>query len=77
MLNAAKKIAKDLNVKGFRKLALKRTLYVVGKQCAFMNKETAFALIAGLEAAGWTIEQRATIIELAEKGLLDSVTIRP
>ena len=76
-IEAAKKVAKDLNVKGFRKMKLQRVRYVVGKQCARMDTVTAHALIDGMIAAGWEVTQLNVCRELADKGLLDSITIKP
>ena len=76
-IETAKKIAKDLNVKGFRKLKLQRVRYTIGKQCSFMSEEVANTLIDNLTAAGWEVADLKTCRELANKGLLDSVTIKP
>ena len=76
-IETAKKIAKDLNVKGFRKLKLQRVRYTIGKQCSFMREEVANSLIDNLIAAGWEVTDLKTCHELANKGLLDSVTIKP
>ncbi|EBF1148360.1 hypothetical protein OCD21_000854 [Salmonella enterica] len=76
-IEAAKAVAKALEIKGFRKLKLKRELYVIGKQCAFMDTQTATSLIKRVQAVGFEIEGLATCLELAEKGLLDTVTIKP
>ncbi|ECW0786403.1 TPA: hypothetical protein ACGWHI_003464 [Salmonella enterica] len=76
-IEAAKAVAKALSVKGFRKLKLKRELYTIGKQCAFMDKETATNLIKGVQAVGFEVEMLPTCLELAEKGLLDTITIKP
>lgn len=76
-IETAKKIAKDLNVKGFRKLKLQRVRYTIGKQCSFMSEEVANSLIDNLIAAGWEVADLKTYRELANKGLLDSVTIKP
>ncbi|EMW0060159.1 hypothetical protein ABIV32_001571 [Salmonella enterica subsp. enterica] len=76
-VEAAKAAAKALGIKGFRKLKLKRELYVIGKQCAFMNTETANSLIKKVQAVGFEVEMLPTCLELAEKGLLDTITIKP
>lgn len=76
-IETAKKIAKDLNVKGFRKLKLQRVRYTIGKQCSFMSEEVANTLIDNLLAAGWEVAGLKTCRELANKGLLDYVTIKP
>lgn len=76
-IETAKKIAKDLNVKGFRKLKLQRVRYTIGKQCSFMSEEVANTLIDNLIADGWEVTDLKTCRELANKGLLDSVTIKP
>ncbi|EAR3610354.1 hypothetical protein BHH47_00455 [Salmonella enterica] len=76
-IEAVKAIAKALGVKGFRKLRLKRELYTIGKQCAFMDTQTATSLIKRVQAVGFEVEGLSTCLELAEKGLLDTVTIKP
>ncbi|EDA8844914.1 hypothetical protein A4M37_19200 [Salmonella enterica subsp. enterica serovar Typhimurium] len=76
-IEAVKAVAKALGIKGFRKLKLRRELYVVGKQCAFMDPITANSLIKKVLAVGYEIEQLSTCLELADKGLLDTVTIKP
>lgn len=72
-----KKIAKEHGVKGCRKLKLKREMYTIGKQCSFINKHIAIRLIESLESKGYTVTDRKTCMELAEKGLLDTLTIQP
>ncbi len=74
-IETAKKIAKEHGVKGFRKLKLKRPAFVVGKQCAFMSKFIANNLIESLTKKGFNIQDKALCIELANKGLLDTLTI--
>ncbi|EDN4628904.1 hypothetical protein BET23_000698 [Salmonella enterica subsp. enterica serovar Virginia] len=76
-IDAVKALVKALGIKGFRKLKLKRELYVAGKQCAFMDKDTATSLIKGIYSLGFEIEGLTTCLELADKGLLDTVTIKP
>ncbi len=73
----ARKLAKELGVKGFRKLKLKRTLYTIGKQCQPINKFMAARLIEGLEKLGFEVVDLATCSELNAKNLLDTITIRP
>ncbi|EDT7800749.1 hypothetical protein CCF60_003168 [Salmonella enterica subsp. enterica serovar Berkeley] len=74
-IETVKASVKALGVKGFRKLKLKRELYVIGKQCAFMDELTATSLIKNIVNLGWKVEQLSTCLELASKGLLDTVTI--
>ena len=74
-LTLAKKVAKEHGVKGFRKLKLKRTIYVAGKQCQFLNTYIALRLISRMEELGFTIGDKQTTIELAEKGLLDTIIL--
>ncbi|EBD5024581.1 hypothetical protein ACDX64_001564 [Salmonella enterica] len=76
-IDAVKALVKALGIKGFRKLKLKRELYVAGKQCSFMDKDTATSLIKGIYSLGFEIEGLITCLELADKGLLDTVTIKP
>lgn len=71
----AKKVAKEHGVKGFRKLKLKRELYTIGKQCTYINKFMAVRLIQQLEDLGFRIGGKSDCLELAEKGLLDTITI--
>ncbi|ECE0403390.1 hypothetical protein CB337_00165 [Salmonella enterica subsp. enterica serovar Agbeni] len=74
-IEVVKAAVKALGIKGFRKLKLKREVYTIGKQCAFMDTQTATSLIKAIMANGWTVQQLPTCLELAEKGLLDTVTI--
>ena len=74
--NLAKKICKEHGVKGFRKLKLKRTLYVAGKQTIQINQHIAFRLLDSLKAAGFKVDQEALMYSLAGKGFLDTVTVR-
>ncbi|MBC5790592.1 hypothetical protein [Providencia sp. JUb39] len=76
-IEAIKARLKSLDIKGFRKLKLKRELYVIGKQCAFINKDTAIELIKEIYSLGFEIEDLNMSLELADKGLLDTVTIKP
>ncbi|EBU8552738.1 hypothetical protein DLC15_09185 [Salmonella enterica subsp. enterica serovar Telelkebir] len=76
-IEAVKAVAKALGIKGFRKLKLRRELYVVGKQCEFMDSETAHQLLKKIRQVGFEVEQLMTCMELADKGLLDTVTIKP
>tara|TARA_B000000565_G_scaffold255758_1_gene237643 strand:- start:119225 stop:119473 length:249 start_codon:yes stop_codon:yes gene_type:complete len=69
----AKEICKAHGVKGFRKLALKRPLYIAGKQC--IKIENAQKLLIDLHSAGYGIRDYQTCFELAQKGMLDCVTI--
>lgn len=71
----AKKICKEHGVKGFRKMALVRTVYVAGKQTAFLNPCIAERLLKRLTDEGFTIAGLETCKELAAKGLLDCVSI--
>jgi len=72
---AAKKVCKNHGVKGFRKLALKRDIFVAGKQCAFINAEIAKRLIGRLLELGYQVADVNTSLQLAEKGLLDTISI--
>ncbi len=71
----AKQILKEHGVKGFRKLKLKRIRYVAGKQCSFLNPHIAKNLLNRLVAEGFSVGNLQTCIELAEKGLLDTITL--
>ena len=71
----AKKICKEHGVKGFRKLKLKRVRYIAGKQCAFLNKHIAERLINRLIEEGFEVDDMITSYELADKGLLDCITL--
>lgn len=70
-----KDFLKQQGVKGFRKLRLKRPVWVAGKQCQRLDRQTALAVIEGIEALGYRVAQRNTTIELAQKGLLDTISI--
>jgi hypothetical protein len=65
----AKKICKEHGVKGFKKMNLKRTVYVAGKQCQRINSSIATRLIERLVEEGFEIAGLSTCKELAEKGL--------
>ena len=54
-----------------------KEIIAIGKQCSFMSEEVANSLIDNLIAAGWEVADLKTCRELANKGLLDSVTIKP
>lgn len=71
----AKKICREHGVKGFRKMKLKRPVYVAGKQCSNLNGHIAKRLISRLTEEGFEVAQYTTCIELAEKGLLDTISI--
>lgn len=70
----AKQICKAHGLKGFRKMRLARGGYIAGKQCE--RVANGRSLLAALESAGYVVSQREVCYELADKGLLDSVTIR-
>jgi len=71
----AKKVCKEHGVKGFRKLKLKRVLYVAGKQGVYLNKFIANNLLDSLVNKGLIVSDLSTMRQLAEKGLFDTVTI--
>ena len=71
----AKKICKEHGIKGFRKMALKRPVYVAGKQCQRLNGHIALRVLSRLTAEGFEVANLGTCRELAEKGLLDSISI--
>lgn len=73
--NLAKKICKEHGVKSFRKAKLKRTIYYAGKQCERINPHIAKRLLSRLESEGFNIGNRDVAYELAEKGLLDQITV--
>lgn len=77
MLNyeIAKKICKEHGVKGFRKMKLVRPIYTVGKQCSFLNQHIAERLISRLVEEGFEVAQHKTCLDLASKGLLDTILI--
>ena len=74
-LKQAKKCAKEHGIKGFRKLKLKRPIHLIGKQCAYINAYIALRLIDRLKEIGFRIGDEKTTRELAEKGLLDTISI--
>ena len=74
-IEVAKKMCKEHGVKGFRKLKLKRELYVIGKQGKRINSFIAIAMIADLESLGYEIQDIKTTMSLNDKGLLDTITI--
>lgn len=70
-----KAVAKELGVKGFRKLRLTRETYVIGQQGQYLDENTVIVLLNKITRYGWKIEQYKTCFELYEKGLLDTLTI--
>ncbi|EPA1033697.1 hypothetical protein ACQZV6_001401, partial [Shigella sonnei] len=70
-----KAVAKELGVKGFRKLRLSRESYVIGKQGQYLDENTVIILLNKITRYGFQIEQYKTCFELYEKGLLDTLTI--
>ena len=68
-------VAKELGVKGFRKLKLSRETYVIGQQGQYLDENSAIVLLNKITRYGFQIEQYKTCFELYEKGLLDSLTI--
>ena len=73
--NTAKEICKKHDIKGFRKLKLTRTVYVAGKQCSNLKPVDALRLLNDLKEAGYGVADFNTCRELAEKGLLDTISI--
>lgn len=71
----AKKICKEHGVKGFRKMALKRTVYVAGKQTIWLNSCIAERLIERLLDEGFEIGGLEVCRQLAAKGHLDRLSI--
>ena len=67
-----KAVAKELGVKGFRKLKLSRETYVIGQH---LDEKSAIVLLNKITRYGFQIEQYKTCFELYEKGLLDTLTI--
>ncbi|EPJ2380196.1 MULTISPECIES: hypothetical protein [Escherichia] len=74
-INEIKAVAKELGVKGFRKLRLSRESYVIGKQGQYLDENTVIVLLNKITRYGFQIEQYKTCFELYEKGLLDTLTI--
>ena len=74
-INEIKAVAKELGVKGFRKLRLSRESYVIGKQGQYLDETNVIILLNKITSYGWKIEQYKTCFELYEKGLLDTLTI--
>ena len=74
-INEIKAVAKELGVKGFRKLRLSRESYVIGKQGQYLDENTVIILLNKITRYGFQIEQYKTCFELYEKGLLDTLTI--
>ncbi|EIY9651401.1 hypothetical protein MOX40_004697 [Escherichia coli] len=70
-----KAVAKELGVKGFRKLKLSRETYVIGQQGQYLDENSAIVLLNKITRYGFQIEQYKTCFELYEKGLLDNLTI--
>ncbi|EGZ6660051.1 hypothetical protein PX438_001107 [Escherichia coli] len=74
-INEIKAIAKELGIKGFRKLRLSRETYVIGQQGNYLDENSAIVLLNKITRYGFQIEQYKTCFELHEKGLLDTLTI--
>ena len=74
-IEVAKKIVKNHGVKGFRKLKLKRPMWVIGKQTIKINKYTALRMIERLEEEGFTITQRDVTMQMVENEMIDTITI--
>ena len=74
-VEAAKKIVKNHGVKGFRKLKLKRPMWVIGKQTVKINQHTARRMIERLEEEGFTITQRDVTMQMVENEMIDTITI--
>lgn len=72
-MEQAKKIAKANGVKGFRKVRVKGAGYLIGRQCE--RVANPHQLLDQLLAAGYRVAQLGTCRELADKGLLDTVSI--
>ena len=77
MTQEAKIIAKNHGVAGFRKLRLKAPIFLIGKQGSFLDKHVALRLIGRLKEIGFYIDGEDIILQLADKGLLDCITILP
>lgn len=71
----AREICKNHGIKGFRRLKLQRPIFVAGKQCTQINSHIAKRLIDRLVEEGYTVEMKDTLLELADKGLFDTVSI--
>lgn len=74
-IETAKTLCKEHGIKGFRKMALKRPIYVAGKQGAYIERTAAKNLVISLSSSGYVIPDKDTCLELADKGLLDCITI--
>lgn len=72
----AKYICKEHGVKGFRKLKLKEEMYTAGKQCSYISPILAKSLLEELIETNFVITDYNTCMELANKGQLDTITIR-
>lgn len=74
-LKQAKGIVKSHKINGFKKLRLKSEMYIIGRQCERIDTPTALSLLSALEGIGYQISQKEITLELARKGLLDTVTL--
>ena len=75
MKDLAKKVCKEHGVKGFRKLKLKRPTYAAGKQGQYLNPHVSKNLLDSLTRKGVQVSDLNLMHQLAEKGLMDTVTI--
>ena len=71
----AKMICKNHGIKGFRKLKLVRPVYVAGKQCSKIDRYIAERLLNRLVQEGFDVADYGTCLQLAEKGMLDTISI--
>lgn len=64
-------IVKTTGLKLPVRLTQSRKFVYIGTQCKRLGTEDALRLIGALEDAGWKIDMRDTVMELAAKGLFD------
>lgn len=76
-VDEAKRMVKFMGVKGFKKLRLKQEGYHIGRQNERLEQHIAFALISLFEELGFQISQKHICCELAERDMLDTLTIYP
>ncbi|MGC6744454.1 hypothetical protein ACP0HM_05265 [Escherichia coli] len=62
-----KAVAKELGVKGFRKLKLSRETYVIGQQGQYLDENTVIVLLNKITRYGFQIEQYKTCFRIIRK----------
>lgn len=70
-----KLVCKKLGVCGFRKLALKRSVYVIGKQCIRLSRSVVSDILKSAELLGLKVSQADLMASLNHKGMVDTISV--